>query len=76
MNSGVLSPQGPGGASFSACVSERERAPESGARVWLLSFFCSNEPVAPWEAKCLLLLVISMLAAGGFISRAYLSQAH
>lgn len=73
MNSGVLSPWGPGGARFSACVSERERGHQ---RVGYVSFFCSNEPVAPWEAKRLLLLVISMLAAGGFISGAYLSQAH
>lgn len=30
---------------------------------------CSNETMAPWEAKYLLLLVISLLTAGSFISR-------
>lgn len=79
MNSGVLSPLGPERASSSACVwRKKDGRLERGTCVFLVIvlLFAVVSLWPQWEAKCLLLLVISALAAVGIISRAYLSQPH
>ncbi len=51
----------------------RERGTRLCVYLVIVLLFAVMSPMAPWEMKCLLLLVISRLTAGGVISRTELA---